>query len=90
MLTFLVVHLQPYGVFFATVVDAKGRSNDVIDDLASVIQECGLVHFVYRSDRERALRALLEQAIRLSGRKGTPIDDDHQHGDLGADSIDNV
>ena len=88
LLTFLVVHLQPYGVYFAAVVDAKGRSKEVIDYLASVIQECGLVHFVYRSDREKAIRALLDEAIRLSGRHGTPIEDDTQPGDHGSD-IDN-
>ena len=86
LLTFLVVHVQPYGVYVASVVDAKGNSADGVRYLASVFRECGLIHVVFRSDREASLKALLEQAIRQSWRHGTPVEQDHKPGDLGADA----
>ena len=35
---FIVVHIQPYGVYFAAVIDAKGANADVAKSLATVIQ----------------------------------------------------
>ena len=59
-------------VFFATVVDNKGLVADVCKLVATWIQEAGLIHFLYRSDREEALKVMLEEAIKLSGRRGEP------------------
>ena len=59
----LVVGIRPYNVFFATVVDKKGSTPDAVRQLATWIQEAGLVHFVYRTDREGAIKELFENAI---------------------------
>ena len=59
----------------------KGAQADVCKYVASKIQECGLIHFVYRSDREASLRAMLEEAIRISGRHGTPVNGDYEDSD---------
>ena len=44
LITFLVLHVKPYGLDFATDIDAKGARTDVCNDLASKFQECGLIH----------------------------------------------
>ena len=55
-ITVLVVHILPFRVYFATVVDAKGPDRAIIRRLARLIRECGLTHYTYRSDRGAALR----------------------------------
>ena len=73
--TVLVVKILPYKIFFSCVVDAKGVDNDVVQRLAQLFKDLGLVHFVYRSDKEPAIRAMLEQAIIASGRDGKAFAD---------------
>ena len=51
------------------VVDNKGLVADVCMHVATWIQEAGLIHFLYRSAREDALKVMLEEAIKLSGRR---------------------
>ena len=52
------------------MVDVKGADEVVVQRLAQLFKDLGLVHFVYRSDKEPAIRAMFEQAIILSGRSG--------------------
>lgn len=50
-------------------VDFKGPDAPTVQRLARWIRSCGLVHFAYRSDREPAIRALLNDAAKLAGDK---------------------
>ena len=68
--TVLVVKVLPYKVFFSCVVDAKGVDEVTVQRLSQLFKDLGLVHFVYRSDKEPAIRAMIEQAIILAGRSG--------------------
>ena len=81
LVTFLVVAIKPFGIYFASVVNQKGVVAEVCKQVASWIQEAGLIHFLYRSDREESLLAMLREAIRLSGRDGKPTDLDWEPGD---------
>ena len=74
MATVLVVRLYPYNVVFATIVEKKGSYPAIVKQVATWIQEAGLVHFTYRTDMEEAIRDLLEANVRESGRPGRPLD----------------
>ena len=65
-----MVVVKPVNVYFCMVVDAKGPTRNAMRQLAEWIKLCGLVRFLWRSDGERALRSLLDVAIRESGRDG--------------------
>ena len=73
-ITVLVIKVYPYKLFFVCVVPAKGRIPEVVQRLARFIRECGLVHFTFRSDREPAIVAMLEDACALTGRNGVRAD----------------
>ena len=62
--------MKPFNVYFCMVVDAKGPTRNAVRQLAEWIKLCGLVRFLWRADGERALRSLLDVAIRESGREG--------------------
>ena len=70
-LTVLVIRVYPYKLFFTCSVPCKGRDPHVVNRLARFIKECGLLHFTFRSDREPAILAMMEEACTLSGRKGS-------------------
>ena len=70
-MTVLVIRVYPYKLFFACSVSTKGRDPHVINRLARFIKECGLLHFTFRSDREPAIVSMMEEAVALSGRRGT-------------------
>ena len=42
----------------------------MIDRLVRCIKECGPTQFTYRSDREPAIMAMLDEACSMSGRNG--------------------
>ena len=69
-LTVLVVRVFPYKMFMCCVVPAKGRDPLVIDRLVRFIKDRGLTQFTYRSDREPAIMAMLDEACSMSGRNG--------------------
>ena len=69
-LTVLVVRVYPYKLFMCCVVPSKGRDPAVVNRLERFIKECGLTQFTYRSDREPAITAMIEEAVSLSGRNG--------------------
>ena len=72
-ITFLVVHVKPYGAVFACIVDSKGPTPKMVRMVSECIKLCGRVNATYRSDKERSLVRLLGDAIRQSGRTGTPL-----------------
>ena len=69
-LTVLVVRVYPYKLFMCCVVPCKGRDPGVVSRLERFIKECGLTQFTYRSDREPAITAMIEEAVSLTGRNG--------------------
>ena len=73
--TVLVVKILPYKILFSCVVDAKGNDEATVQRLAQLSKDLGLVHFVYRSDKEPAILAMIEQTIILSGRSGKALAD---------------
>ena len=72
----LVIKVYPYKPFFVCVVPHKGRDLRVVQRLVRFIRECGLVHFTYRSDREPAILAMLDEACAILGRVGERADAD--------------
>ena len=66
--TILVLRVYPYRLVFACVVSAKGPEPVAVKRVTKFLRDVGLTHFAYRSDREPAIRALLEAACRASGR----------------------
>ena len=68
--TTLVLKLYPFKLFFSCVVAAKGPDTMVVTRLAQFIKDAGLTHFAYRSDREPAIMAMIEEACARSGRRG--------------------
>ena len=71
--TILVLKLYPYKLVFACVVNSKGSDPLVVARLCRFIMECGLLHFAYRSDREPAIVALIQDACAMAGRNGVHI-----------------
>ena len=71
--TALVMKILPYNIFVACVVDMKGPDPNVVQRVAQRFKDLGLVHFAYRSDKENAIKALLEQAVIMSGRQGKKL-----------------
>ena len=69
-LTLLVIRVYPFKLVFCCAVPSKGRHPGVVRRLERFIRECGLTHFTYRSDREPAIQAMMEEAVSLSGRNG--------------------
>ena len=63
-ITFLVVHVKPYGMVFACLVDAKGPTPEMVRMLSVWNQLCGLVNFRYTSGKEHAIVRLIEHAVR--------------------------
>ena len=76
--TILVLRLFPYKLTFAFVVAAKGPDLLVVSRLAKLITDCGLVHFAYRSDREPAIVAMIQDACAMAGRKGVHVKSDDE------------
>ena len=72
---FLVVYVQPFKVYFATVIDLKGRDLIIVKRLARLVRDIGLTHYTYRSDRKPAIRALLLAAALEAGIPDDRIED---------------
>ena len=72
----LVGKLYPSRKVLACVVDSKGVTDPyAVARVSSFIRESGLVNFnvVVKSDQESSICAVMEQAIRKSGRHGTVV-----------------
>ena len=68
--TVLVARLYPAKAIAAVVCDNKGIDEHAICRIAQFIKESGYSKVVYKSDQERAIRAMLEEAFRRSSRQG--------------------
>ena len=81
-LKLLIARCYPSRTWFACVVDRKGVDDLLIERFADFITDTGFVNFAYRADREPALLAFFDEAVRLAGRsgrrleKGDPLPDD--------------
>ena len=71
--TILVGKCYPSPKVSACVLDAKGTDQLAINKVADLIRDCGLTRFVWKSDQERAIRALMEEAIKRSVRFGSML-----------------
>ena len=72
----LVGKLYPSRKMLACVVDSKGVIDPyAVSRVTSFIRESGLTNFnfVFKSDQESSIQAVMEQAIRKSGRNGTIV-----------------
>ena len=74
LIALFVVRIRPFGVYVAPIVDATRTTDFAIGSVYGWVLQCGLVRFVYRSDRGRALKYLLGAAVRESGREAKPPD----------------
>ena len=72
----LVIRIYPFKLFFAMVVPAKGSHPDVVARLAHFIKEVGLLHFCYRSDKEPAIRSMIQDACAMAGRTSQLVKSD--------------
>ena len=72
----LVGKLYPCRKVFACVVDAKGTNEHAVRRMCDFIKESGLTKFVYKSDKESSIIALMDEAIRKSGRAGHHMPED--------------
>ena len=68
--TFLGALVRPLRAYFSTLCDMKGPDLPMVKRVAQFMRDCGLTKFVYRSDREPAIRALLADASQLAGLRG--------------------
>ena len=73
LIPFLTVLIRPVGIYFASVFDAKGPTDLSVRTVVDCIRFSGLVRFIYRSDLEKALLSLIENAVRQSGRHGYKV-----------------
>ena len=70
-LTLLVGKMNPYKAFVALPVDLKGTGHpSVIWRLAKFIKDCGPKRIVVRSDQERSLVPVIEEALKLARTEG--------------------
>ena len=69
-ITVLFMRLYPFRMNFACTVTSKGTEPLIVARIARWITECGLVHFAYRSDKEPAIVAMIQQACAMAGRNG--------------------
>ena len=77
MTTILAGRLYPSNAVFATVCDAKGTEDEkAILRLSQFIKDSGVPKLVYKSDQERAIAKMTEEALRRAGRNGQPENPD--------------
>ena len=55
LIPFLAIHIRPFGVYFAYVVDAKGPTQFAVRVVTECIRFSGLVRFLHRSDIEKSV-----------------------------------
>ena len=80
----LVLKLYPYKIYFACLVRQKGPDPLVVARLTQFMKDMGLGHFAYRSDKERAIVSMLEEACARAGRRGVKV---RSHADLETDAV---
>ena len=68
--TVLVARLYPSRAMLATVVDTKGPDATAVARLARFIRDTGYSKVIYKSDQEKSIIALFEEALKVSSREG--------------------
>ena len=71
--TLLILSSFPYRLCFAFVLAATKPDPLVVNRIAKLITDCGLMHFAYRSDKEPAIISMIQEACALAGRKGIHV-----------------
>ena len=74
------MRLYPYRLFFACKLDVKGPDPVASERLAHFIKSAGLIHFAYRTDKEPAIVALIQDACRRAGRSSACVPEDSDSG----------
>ena len=87
-LTVLVMRVYPYKLWMVCWVPSKWRDPKVVARIIRFIKDTGLTHFAYRSDREPAIAAMIEEACALSGRKGIKLNNNDDNSDVAIDPED--
>ena len=82
-MTLLIMRGYPYKIWMCCKVPGKGRDPRVVARIVRYIKETGLTHFAYRTNREPAITAMIDEACALSGRKGIKVGPDND--DVAAD-----
>ena len=77
-ITLLIMRGYPYKIWMCCKVPGKGRDPQVVARIVRFIKETGLTHFAYRSDREPAITAMIDEACALSGRRGIKVGPEHE------------
>ena len=72
----LVGKLYPSRKVFACVVDSKGADDYATRRMCDIIKESGHANFVYKSDKEHSIIALIDEAVRRPGRAGRHVPPD--------------
>ena len=75
-LTLLIMRVYPYKLYLCCIVPQKGRDPRVVARIVKFIKDTGLTHFAFRSDREPAIAAMIDEACALSGRRGVRVSTD--------------
>ena len=73
--TILVGKCYPSRQVLACVIDSKGTDMFAVQRIADFIRECGLTRFVWKSDQEASVKALMEEAVKRCGRSGDMVPD---------------
>ena len=82
--TILVGKCYPSRQVLACVLDMKDTDYLAINRVAEFIRECGLTTFVWKSDQDKSIRALMNEAVKRSGRSGSMIPEDEDSGPITA------
>ena len=64
-MTLLIMRVYPYKIYMCCAVPAKGRDPQMVAKIVKFIKETGLTHVAYRSDRETAITAIIENLCHL-------------------------
>ena len=81
LLTVLVAYVKPWRLYYAFPVETKGADMPAIELLSRRLQDTTLTTFACRSDKEPAIRSLMNEAAKMSRTQGRDATDD-VHSDL--------
>ena len=76
LLTVFVAYVKPWRIYYALPERSKGSDMPAIELLARWLQDMNLTNFVYRSDREAAIRSLMRDAAKMSRSEAHDVTDD--------------
>ena len=76
LLPVFVAYVKPWRIYYALPVRSKGSDMPAVELLAKWLQDMNLTNFVYRSDREAAIRSLMRDAVKMSRSEAHDATDD--------------